>query len=302
MARPQLEYIPTNPSQSFVYKIDRDVWPVYHYHPEIDLLFALKNHGEFVSGDHIGRLQPGTLFMNGPNVPHALHPEEVDEEDWDRPALAVLQFSAQSLGEELLSKPEFARVRDFLAAADRGFEFHGRTRQQAGAMLLAMREMSDLRRFLQVVELLDFLAAAPETERRPLASEGYSPLLSQRDIGRIDEVIRFLQARKSGPVTLDEAAAVAGMAPKTLCRFFKKNTGRTLMRYLSELRIGDACRRLLESDQPVTEIAFACGFNNLSNFNRQFRRLKNASPREFRRLSRLDDEAQSVPLPASAGG
>ena len=298
MARPLFEYVPTGSSQSFIFKIDRDLWPVYHYHPEIDLLFALKNHGEFVSGDYVGRLEPGTLFMNGPNVPHALHPEEPDEGDWSRPALAVLQFSADSLGSELLAKPELGRVRDFLAGAGRGYEFHGATRLKAGQMMMAMRDMSELERMLQVLKLLDFLAASEE--RTPMASTGYSPSLRGKDIGRIDEVIRFLQARKNGPVTLGEAAEAAGMSPKTLCRFFKQNTGRTLMRYLSELRIGEACRRLLESDQPITEIAFASGFNNLSNFNRQFRRLKEMSPREFRRRSRLDQERQTVPMPASA--
>ncbi|MEM9282777.1 MAG: hypothetical protein AAGA96_13195, partial [Verrucomicrobiota bacterium] len=74
MARPQLEFIPTGPSQALIFKIDRDIWPVYHYHPEFDILLSLKDHaGEFVSGDHIGRLREGTLFMNGPNIPHALH-------------------------------------------------------------------------------------------------------------------------------------------------------------------------------------------------------------------------------------
>ncbi len=74
MARPLLEVIPHGPTQAFVFKIDQDIWPVYHYHPEYDILLSLKDHaGEFLSGDHIGRLTRGTLIMNGPNIPHALH-------------------------------------------------------------------------------------------------------------------------------------------------------------------------------------------------------------------------------------
>jgi hypothetical protein len=79
--RPQLEYIPTSGRRSFVFKIDRDVWPVYHFHPELDLLLVLKNTGTYISGDFIGRMEPGSLFLNGPNVPHALHPAEADEAD-----------------------------------------------------------------------------------------------------------------------------------------------------------------------------------------------------------------------------
>ncbi len=296
MTRPQFEHVPTGASQSFIYKIDRDLWPVYHYHPEFDLLLALKDHGEFVSGDHIGRLEAGTLFMNGPNVPHALHSSQPDENDWSRPALAVLQFSPESLGMELLEKPEMARLRHFFAAAHRGFEFHGETRRVAGEMMLALREQSEFERFLGVIRLLDYLAQSDQ--RTPLASPAYSPSLRVEDIGRIDEVIRYVQARKCEAVSLDQVAQAVGMAPKTLCRFFKQNTGRTLMRYVSELRIGEACKLLLESDLPVTEIAFSCGFNNLSNFNRQFRRMKEMAPRDYRRRSRIDREAQQAPLPA----
>ncbi|MEM7014682.1 MAG: hypothetical protein AAF585_24740 [Verrucomicrobiota bacterium] len=68
MARPQLEYVPTDKRRSFIFKIDRDIWPVYHFHPEIDILLVLKNTGEFISGDYIGRMEPGTLFMNGPGA------------------------------------------------------------------------------------------------------------------------------------------------------------------------------------------------------------------------------------------
>jgi len=296
MTRPQFEHVPTGASQSFIYKIDRDLWPVYHYHPEFDLLLALKDHGEFVSGDHIGRLEAGTLFMNGPNIPHAVHSQGADENDWSRPSLAVLQFSPESLGRELLEKAELANVREFLEAAKRGFEFHGETRRIAGEMMLEMREQSEFERLLGVVRLLDFLAQSDE--RTPLASPAYSPSLREADIDRIDEVIRYVQGRKTEKLALDEVARVAGMAPKTLCRFFKQNTGRTLMRYVSELRIGEACKLLLETDRSVTDIAFACGYNNLSNFNRQFRRLKDMAPREFRRRSRLDRDKQAAPLPA----
>jgi len=296
MTRPQFEHVPTGASRSFIFKIDRDLWPVYHYHPEFDLLLALKDHGEFVSGDYIGRLEAGTLFMNGPNIPHALHSQQPDEKDWSSPALAVLQFSPESLGRELLEKEEMAPVREFLETATRGYEFHGETRRFAGEMLLAMRTQSEFDRLISVMRLLDFLARSDE--RTPLASPAYSPTLRDVDIGRIDDVIRYVQERKNGKLGLGEVAQVAGMAPKTLCRFFKQNTGRTLMRYVSELRIGEACKLLLETDRSVTEIAFACGFNNLSNFNRQFRRLKEMAPREFRRRSRLNRDQQAAPMPA----
>ena len=296
MARPQLEIVPTGASQALVFKIDRDVWPVYHYHPEFDILLSLKDHaGEFISGDHVGHLGKGTLIMNGPNIPHALHSGKEDDHDWSRPALAVVQFSRDSIGADLFQKVEMQPVREFLEEASRGFEFHGETASTAADLILKMQKQTPLERLLQLLRLLQFLAASEE--KKPLASSAYSPSLKEKDISRLDEVLSYLRKNRTESVSLEEAAAVARMSPKSFCRFFKANTGKTLVGYLHELRIGDACRQLLETDRSISEIAFDCGFNNLSNFNRRFRSIKETTPREFRRRFRIDLTRQRKPMP-----
>lgn len=295
MARPQFEYVPTTHRRSFVFKIDRDVWPVYHFHPEIDILLILKNTGEFISGDHIGRMQPGTLFMNGPNIPHALHPKEPEDQDWDRPAVAVVQFSVETLGEHLLERDEMAPARDLLNAASRGFEFHGKSREHAAELILNMREQDEMEQFASFLLLLRTLAKS--NERTPLASLGYQPSLRRDQIERVDRVVRFLQKNKTEPIHLEDAAKVANLTPQAFCRFFKANTGKTFVHYLHELRIGEACRLLLETNLPVTDVALESGFANLSNFNRRFREQKGTSPRDFRAKSRLEANLQHRPLP-----
>ncbi|NOY00516.1 MAG: helix-turn-helix transcriptional regulator [Verrucomicrobia bacterium] len=296
MARPKLELVPTGASRALIYKFDRDLWPVYHYHPEIDILLILKNHGEFISGDYIGRLEPGTLIMNGPNIPHALHTSEAEEREWDRPAVAVIQFSRKSLGEDLLAKVEMQEIHHFLEDARNGFEFFGKTRIAAKKIMLSMADLSELERVIELFKLLHLLAKSPE--RQEMASAAYSPSLRDRDINRIDTIIRYLQAHKSETITLEQVAAVVHMSPKSFCRFFKTNTGKTLIQYVNELRIGEACEKLMQTDQAIIEIAFDVGFNNLSNFNRRFKALKNRSPREFRKLARHNPDFQDLPLPA----
>jgi AraC-like DNA-binding protein len=293
--RPQLEYIPNSGRRSFVFKIDRDLWPVYHFHPEIDLLLVLKNTGTCISGDFIGRMEPGSLFLNGPNVPHALHPAEADEADWGRPALAVLQFSAKTLGEDLLGREEMAVVARFLEASARGFEFHGRTRQEAARRILAMPDQDELERFASFLLLLRDLAQSEE--RTPLASPGYRPSLRPGQIERMDRVVRYLQQRVADPVKLEEVAAVAHLTPAAFCRFFKSSTGKTLVGYLHELRVSMASRLLLETDMPVSEVALESGFANLSNFNRRFREQKGLSPREFRASTRWERSQEHRPMP-----
>ncbi len=296
MTQPQLEYIPTGPSQALVFKIDRDLWPVYHYHPEFDILLSLKDHaGQFISGDHIGTLRKGTLIMNGPNIPHALHSGLPNDEDWTKPSLAVVQFSSESLGAELLEKTEMQTLREFLREARFGFEFHGSTAREAADLIMEMADQTGLDRFLQLLRILDLFANTHK--KSPLASPAYSPSLKERDISRLDEVLNYLRKNKTESVSLEQAASIAKMSPKSFCRFFKANTGETLTGYLNELRIGEACQRLLGTNQPVSEIAFDCGFNNLSNFNRRFQKLRNTTPRDYRREFRFKPSRQNRPLP-----
>ena len=194
---------------------------------------------------------------------------------------------------------EMQAVREFLMEARYGFEFFGGTAREAGEMILEMENQNSFERFLQLLKILHHFAAS--TERRSLASPAYSPSLKEQDISRLDEVLGYIRRNKTGNVTLEQAAAVAKMSAKSFCRFFKANTGKTLVEYLHELRIGEACRLLLETDQSVSEIAFECGFNNLSNFNRRFRELKSVTPREYRRRIPIDPFGQNRAMPRSVG-
>ena len=109
-------------------------------------------------------------------------------------------------------------------------------------------------------------------------------------------MIRYLQVHKSETITLEQIATLVHMSPKSFC-VFSKPPGKTLIQYVNELRIGEACKRLMQTEQAIIEIAFDVGFNNLSNFNRRFRALKNRSPREFRELAKQDPDFQNIPLP-----
>jgi AraC-like DNA-binding protein len=298
MAKPQFEFIPTGESRALVYKIDRDLWPVYHYHPEYDILLSLKDHaGEFTSGDHIGRMERGTLFMNGPNIPHSLHSGRPDDQDWEKPSLAVIQFSEKSIGEDLLGKVELQPIRQFLESAKFGFQFHGETAARGSELMLEMQGQSPLERFVQLLRILNLFAVSDE--KSPLASPAYSPSLRDEDISRIGALLEYLREHKHDAVRLDDVAAVAKMTPKSFCRFFKANTGRTLIQYLNELRVGESCRMLLETNHSISEIALDSGFNNLSNFNRRFREIKGETPREFRASVKIDLDRQGSPLPRS---
>ena len=150
-----------------------------------------------------------------------------------------------------------------------------------------MTDQSDARRFAQFVRVLDVLSHAPDEDRVPLVSQIYAPSLRKDHVGKINRVKNWIVSHLEDSFQLEDVAAHVGMSPKSFSRFFKKNTGKAFIQYVNELRIGLACRLLVQSDAGVSEICYAAGFRNLSNFNRQFRERKALSPREFRAAYRF---------------
>jgi AraC-like DNA-binding protein len=247
----------------------------WHVHPEVELTFIVRSRGRRFVGDSIEPYEDGDLVLLGSNLPHT----------WDSdprrrgPHEAVFcQFSESFLGAEFLRSPEMAPARRLLDRAARGLRFTGRTQRAVARRMEGMDRLRGLARLAALLEVLDELARSRDV--RPLSSREFVP--ERGDAGRIDRVLRVLNDRCTGRITLAEAAAAAHLSVPAFSRFFRRKTGRTLVAYLNELRTGLACRELVESDRSISDIAFDCGFNNLSNFNRRFLELKGMAPRAFR--------------------
>ena len=278
----QRELIPACENQLIAFKADTDMWTPWHYHPEIDILLVLKNTGHHITGDFIGDIRPGTLLINGSNVPHAFHPHEPPEGDPDNPAMLVLQFSPATWADGLFDRLEMERIRNFVATTHRSFEVVGETRAVVERVIWAMIKQSDAQRVAHFILVLDTLASAPASDLEPLVSEFYAPSLRQENVGRIEQVKSWIVQNLDQEFELADAANLVGMSAKSFSRFFRKNTGKTFVQFVIELRVGLACRLLGQTDASVSEVCYAAGFRNLSNFNRQFRERKHLSPREFR--------------------
>ena len=145
-----------------------------------------------------------------------------------------------------------------------------------------MVDQNDAQRFAQFILILDTLAAAPKQERQPLVSSIYSPSLNSVNVDRINWIRNWILNNLESTIRLEDVASEARMSAKSFSRFFKKNTGKAFVPYVNELRIGLACRKLIETDASIAEICYGSGFNNLSNFNRRFKEVKGLSPRELR--------------------
>ncbi len=282
--KPLIEKIDPPGNQCFACRWRRDPrfdfsW---HYHPELELTWIARSRGRRYVGDHIEDYRDGDLILLGPNLPHTwASAADVTGGRIRRHEAVIVQFREDFLGETFFEHAETRAIGRLFDRAIRGLKFGPRT---AETVTEAMRRLPGLEgpaRLIALLQILARLAAARDVT--PLASEGFLAQPTATDSERIDRVCQYVHRHLAEPFSQTDAAAVAHLSPAAFSRFFKRATGRTFVAYVNDLRVGEACRLLMESDRSIAEVCFDVGFSSLSNFNRRFRQLKGMTPRDYRR-------------------
>jgi AraC-like DNA-binding protein len=252
----------------------------YHVHPEFEINYIVSSTGRRLVGDHLDSFKPGDLVLLGPGLPHTYFhraPKEAPN-NWARSW--YIQFLPDCLGQGFFDLPTLKAIHDLLARARRGLHFARKTAKDAAPLLEAALKEHGVTRIASFLLLLEVLAEARGVE--PMASSHFDLPQLPRGFRQLELASTYIHDHLFDELTLTAVAREAHMSPQGFSRFFHKWMGRTLGEYITELRIASACQALLETDHSIAEVCFACGFRNLSNFNRRFRTIKGMSPREFR--------------------
>ncbi len=252
----------------------------YHMHPEVEILHIITGQGLLVVGDHVGRFAPGDLVLLGGGLPHILRTDDAAPGQDTPPELRYVQFRPADFGERFWDLREMQPAAQLLTQGSRGLRFDHEATGQALALLDRMWAASGSARHLRMIEVLGTLAGAAQW--LPMASLGYAPKVTHRDSERLNRAMSYISDHLTDTLTLDAVAAQAGLSRQAFSRFFHRLVGMSYLDYVLSLRLSLARRCLLESEKGVAEIAFQVGFNNLSNFNRQFRKVMGTAPRSFR--------------------
>ena len=281
---PDLEVIQISRGESF--KAWSHGYPFHtvrwHFHPEYELHLVVATTGRYFVGDYIGEFEPGNLVLTGPNLPH----------NWisDIPAgtcvplrCRIVQFSQEFIADATRVLPELSASAGVLELSRRGALFSPATAALVGPMLEELVEAQGLRRIELFMGLIGALSRAADV--RSLASASYLPDPSGFMSAGVNEALAYINGHLTEPFRESDLAAIAGRSPSAFSRSFHRHTGMALVQYVNRLRINLACQLLMsESGLPITEICFAVGYNNISNFNRQFLALKGMPPSRFRAL------------------
>jgi AraC-like DNA-binding protein len=252
----------------------------WHFHSEFEIVYILKSSGKRFVADNIEPFKEGDLTMLGSFLPHFWKSEtKPDSRVEMRVNAIVIQFHKDFFREEIQSYPEFHRIAELLKRAERGIHFSGASRDEIGRMLKRLLKLNGLERMLYFVRTLDVMARA--TDVRILASKAYQ-LEEHRELNsRLDKVMHFVNTNYQRKITQDEVAKKVGMTTSAFCRYFKEKTGKNFSFFINEMRIGYACKLLIEKNMTITQVCFECGFNNISNFNRMFKRQTGYTPGDY---------------------
>lgn len=253
---------------------------IWHYHPELELVYILKSTGTRFVGDSIEKFEPGQLVLLGKNLPHMwLNDDLYFEEDSDLESEALaIHFRIDFLGDTFFDVFEFLAIKQLLHRAQRGVLFLG-IADEVTDKLWQLYESEGAERVIKFISLLDLLSKWEDS--RCLSSDGFMQSFENKSAKHLDKVYEYLYNNFHKKILLKEAAAIAGMNPSAFSRSFKKIHNKTFIRYLNEIRIAYACRLLIEGGVKISAISYDCGFNNLSNFNRQFKLIRGVSPTEY---------------------
>lgn len=262
----------------------------WHLHPEWELTLIQEGGGDRSVGDHLEGFQEGDLVLVGPHLPHYWRsspalPGEPDSTS-SRARAVVVHLREDSLGSGFFDLPEARLWRRLLHQAARGLSFPGTVVADVRARIESLPLSQGPVRLLTLLDILLTLAEALP-QARILAAPGFIVKPGHLAVDRMGRVHEYLYTHLEDPLTLDQVAQVAGMSPAAFSRYCKLTTGRTLTRLVQELRIAVACRHLIDTSMSVSEIAFASGFQSLSNFNRVFLELKSMAPTTYRQRSPL---------------
>lgn len=249
-----------------------------HFHEEYELNLIINAKGaKRIIGDHMSEINDIELVLIGPNLPHCWKTFNCKSK---KIIEITIQFHKDLIDEKFLKRNQTYFIKEMFDKANRGVLF---SRSISQIIIKRLKEIAQKKGFDSVLELLSILNDLSKSKNmKVLSVANYSNSVTSYNSRRVEKVIEFLNTQYDKKITLKEAAKIANMSEVSFSRFFKANTGISFIDNLIDIRLGQASRLLIDTNYSIKEIAYSCGFNNISNFNRLFKKKKNYAPKKFR--------------------
>ena len=250
-----------------------------HFHPEYELNFIANAKGaRRVVGDHIFEIDDLELVMVGPNLYHGW--EDFNNDSQNQIHEITIQFPHDLFSSDMLNKNILNPVKELLFHSQRGVAFSQSTINQVKDKIVSLSQKRGFDSFIELQTLLYDLAIS--REQQLLTNLSFQRSTDFYNSERIEKVYYYVRENFQKKIKLEDAAQLLNMSVVSFTRLIKQRTGKSFIDFVNEIRLGFATRLLIESNKSINEICFECGFNNLSNFNRIFKKKQGSTPSEFR--------------------
>lgn len=280
--------------KSFIVHHESFPFAPFHHHHEFEMVLIEQGKGKRMVGDNVDRFEENDLVFTGPFLPHQWIPDE----DCARDAKAfVIQFAYDFLGDKFFEVPENAGTRKFLQESVTGFTFYGKTKHQIISILLKMKNSTHEERLYYLLSI--FRIFSTSMEKIHLSSPGSIEAFMQKDNDKMQKALQYILQNFHNSIHINELLEITNMSYPTFYSHFYRDFKMTYKQYLLGVRLDFACKLLKNKSLSVSEIAYNCGFGNLSNFNRQFKKARKVTPSRYQKqlfLSASANEDEMVPL------
>lgn len=283
--KPLFHKVPINIQSSFGirHNIEPNFGKIWHYHPELELHYVVRGEGVRFIGDNISNFSSGEIILLGENLPHTFRCSDryyQQNEELEVEAI-VIQFLPDCLGKDLFNLPEAYLIPRLFEKAKKGMVLSGDTREKIAEMMKAAVSASQMERLILLLSMLNILSETDEYTAVTSAHAFYHS--NESDIIRLNKIYSYTLSNYKKEISLEEISALSHLSITSFCRYFKLMTKKTYYDFLIEIRISHACRLLVEDKVPTEVICFDCGFNNVSNFYRHFKKIAGMTPMDYKR-------------------
>ena len=275
----ELEQIAYDDGGGFTADYITDMGGLWHFHPEYEIVLNIKSNGTRIIGDSVELFDQYDMVLIAGNIPHSWNYYKSDKTLPEKHGI-MIHFKQASLGDGLLARHEMHCVRELLEQAERGIGFSVEDAKKAEKYMVQMISNKGIDKIIDFFNVLRIMCLAEK--KVLLCSENYKQAYDERGNKKMADVYTYIRENYFKPIPLEKIAKIARMSPFAFSRFFKKNCGAGFVEYLNRVRTNKACYLLRETDYQIHDIAIECGFASISNFNKQFRKTKGISPRDFR--------------------
>jgi AraC-like DNA-binding protein len=281
--KPQLLKVPTGHLGSF--SVRKDTQPNvnnrWHYHQEVELIAINEGNGMQFIGDNMSQFEAGDVILIGSNLPHYWRFETDEIQTPRKPATyaTVIHFLENLWGDRFLNIPETHVIKRVLEKSQQGILIKGKDACQVSQLIERIYQSSGLEK---LIALMESLSALSECKHQVLlSSPGFRYCYSDSENQRVHSIYEYTLQNFDSKIPLKEIASVAGLVTNSFCRYFRSRTGKTYSQFLTEVRVGHACKLLIEDKLSIKQISYASGFKNFSCFHKQFKNITRKTPLQY---------------------